>query len=103
MFSGTKISIAGAQHFSSGLVDYAVSIEGKVGGLSNWDERTLSVDFAFLDKDVDYQAIIYKDGINAAKQASDYAVQQLMVNSKSQIEVNFASGGGVVIRLSPKN
>lgn len=72
-----------------------------VGGLTNWDERTLTVDFSFLEKGKSYKAEIYKDGINADKQASDYTTEILTVKSSDKINIKLASGGGFVIAISP--
>ncbi|SHF92187.1 alpha-glucosidase [Mariniphaga anaerophila] len=73
-----------------------------IGGLSNWNERELNLDLSFLENDVEYQAVIYNDGINSNKQASDYVVERREVNANTKLKLHCASGGGVVIKLSQK-
>lgn len=70
-----------------------------VGGMTNWTARTVSVDFSFLPHGKQYKATVYTDGINAEKQAADYAVNETDVNANTQIEIHMASGGGFAIRI----
>ena len=70
-----------------------------IGGLNNWDKRELKIDMAFLEKDKQYKAVVYKDGVNAHKQAADYKVDHLEVNSESVLPMDCASGGGFVIKI----
>ncbi len=70
-----------------------------IGGLTNWDEREVKIDMAFLEKDKQYKAVVYKDGANAHKQASDYTLDHLEVNSASVLTIDCASGGGFVIEI----
>lgn len=70
-----------------------------VGGMTNWGEREVKVDFSFLKPNQKYRATIMSDGVNAHRQASDYRVEELTVDSKSYISVSMVSGGGFVIRL----
>ena len=70
-----------------------------VGGMTNWDERDLVVDFNFLPKGKRYKATLFADGINANKQAEDYQMSQFDVDSETQIPLHLASGGGFAIRL----
>jgi alpha-glucosidase len=72
-----------------------------VGGLTNWDSRNIAVDFAFLPKNQDFRAVIFSDGINANKQATDYRVDTLIVNSLTKRVVPMAQGGGFAMRLEP--
>lgn len=71
-----------------------------IGGLTNWDSRDLSLDFSFLDADKTYKAVLYKDGLNASKQGSDYVREEFTVNKDSKLDVKLASGGGFVLSLS---
>ncbi len=71
-----------------------------VGGLTNWDERDLNIDFSFLDKGKTYKVTLYTDGINANKQASDYKVNEFNVTRESIQSVHLASGGGFVMKVS---
>ena len=70
-----------------------------IGGLSNWEKRDMKVDLSFLEKGKQYKAVIYKDGVNAHKQASDYKVGHIEVNSDSVLTIGCASGGGFVMKI----
>ncbi len=64
-----------------------------VGAMTDWDARTLELNLDFLDSG-NYKMQIWKDGINADKHASDFAQEELQVNSSSKIKVKMAPGGG---------
>ena len=70
-----------------------------VGGMTNWDERDLMLDFSFLNEGETYQATLFADGINANKQAEDYQVSILTVDKNTKLPVHLASGGGFAMRL----
>jgi alpha-glucosidase len=70
-----------------------------VGGMTNWDERDVTVDLSFLDKGVTYNAVLFKDGINADKNAEDYEKDTLLVNSQKKLKIHLSSGGGFALRL----
>lgn len=72
-----------------------------MGGQTNWDERTLNLNFDFLG-DGDYEAQILQDGINANHDAEDYVIKSQIINNKSQMKMLLASGGGFVIKLIKK-
>ena len=72
-----------------------------MGGQTNWDERTLTLNFDFLG-DGDYEAQILQDGINANHDAEDYVIKSQIINNKSQMKMLLASGGGFVIKLIKK-
>lgn len=70
-----------------------------VGGLTNWDARTINVDLSFLTGE-GYRAEIYQDGINANEVAVDYKkIDGRVVGSKDRLTINMASGGGFMVRL----
>ncbi len=72
-----------------------------MGGQTNWDERTLTLNFDFLGEG-NYEAIVLQDGINANHDAEDYVIKSQIINNKSQMTVHLASGGGFVIKLIKK-
>lgn len=71
-----------------------------VGGMTNWDARTISVDCSFLPKGKHYIATLITDGINAEKQASDYTTTEQKVNANTRLDIHMASGGGFAIRIT---
>jgi len=72
-----------------------------VGGLTNWSGMEMTIDLSFLDKGT-YSAEIFKDGINAGKDATDYKREIVNVTSADKLKVNMANGGGFAIIISPK-
>lgn len=70
-----------------------------VGGVTNWDEREITLSFSFLADNQTYHATLFKDGINANKQAQDYQKQTLTITNSSQITIRLASGGGFAMKL----
>ena len=97
--------------------DETVALDGSVGSfaaiarkkgedwyaaaLTDWNERELLIDFSFLGTG-DYQAVMFSDGINADKNASDYKREEVQVNATSKMKVKLAPGGGWAIRLTKK-
>lgn len=72
-----------------------------IGGQTNWDARTLTLAFPFLDN-ADYQATLMKDGINAHHNAEDYQIKELTVNRNTILPIDLASGGGFVIKMKKR-
>ena len=70
-----------------------------VGGMTNWDERDITIDFSFLNVNETYRCTLIKDGINASKQAEDYVCEQFNVNHDSKLNLHLASGGGFAMKL----
>jgi alpha-glucosidase len=64
-----------------------------VGAMGNWQPREIEIDFSFLG-DGNFHAEIFKDGINASRNAEDYKIEKQDVNSMTKLKVQVASGGG---------
>lgn len=89
---------------SGELGKYIVTVRKKdvnwyVGGMTNWDERDVQLDFSFLPAGVSYTAVLFKDGVNANKQAEDYRKETITVNKDSRLTLHLASGGGFAMKL----
>jgi alpha-glucosidase len=69
-----------------------------IGGMTNWDARTITLDFSFLDNG-EYAAVLFKDGVNADEQAFDYKKEAMKITAQSKLTVRMASGGGFAISL----
>ena len=69
-----------------------------IGGLTNWDARDLKVDLSFL-KEGDYEVILFKDGINADRKATDYARETLRLSDMKNQTIHLAPGGGFAIKI----
>ena len=70
-----------------------------IGGMTNWDERDLIVDFSFLGEGETYACTLMADGINASKQAEDYTCKQMEVTRDTRMNLHLASGGGFAMKL----
>ncbi len=70
-----------------------------LGSLTNWDNREIVIDLSFLDKG-EYEAEIFRDGINADRIASDYKREIIKVSSDQTIKINMAPGGGYIAKIS---
>lgn len=70
-----------------------------VGGLTNWMERDINIDFSFLEEQTEYRATIFKDGVNCNSQGSDYQVDEMRIDVVSKLNIHMAPGGGFVIKL----
>lgn len=86
------------------LGEYIVSVRKKdinwyIGGMTNWDERDVEIDFSFLPTDARYTATLFTDGINANKQAEDYRTKTLTIDKNSRMKLHLASGGGFAMKL----
>ncbi len=71
-----------------------------VGSITDWDARELSVSLDFLGPGT-YEAEIYADGPNAAKEPKDSTLQKRRVNAKTVLTLKLAPGGGCAIHLVP--
>ena len=64
-----------------------------VSALNNWTGRELTLDFSFLGEG-NYSAEIFRDGINADRDARDYKKEIKNVSSTDKITVTMKPGGG---------
>ena len=72
-----------------------------VGAMTNWDARTLKLNFDFLPVG-DYNITIWKDGVNAWHHGSDYKMVSGIVKSGDVMDIEMSSGGGWVARITKK-
>ncbi|MBF9253104.1 glycoside hydrolase family 97 protein [Pontibacter sp. 172403-2] len=70
-----------------------------VGGMTDWSPRELKLNLSFLG-DGDYLMQVWKDGINADRNAQDLKTETLSVNKNSAVTVSMAKGGGWVARIT---
>lgn len=96
------------------VFDETVALDGKVGEfvslarrkgttwyagvMSNWDARDITMDLSFLGTG-NYKAIIFEDGINADRDATDYVRKVVNVTAKDKLTIKMASGGGWAARF----
>ena len=72
-----------------------------VGAINNWDTRTLELDLSFLGAG-NFQAEVFKDGVNADKVAQDYKREMIDIPSDRKIAFTMVSGGGFVMKIKKK-
>jgi alpha-glucosidase len=72
-----------------------------VGAMTNWIPRELTLDLSFLGTG-NFEAVIFKDGINADRDAADYKKETIKVSSAEKLKINLAPGGGWAARIEMK-
>ena len=72
-----------------------------VGAMANWDGASLALDFSFLPEGQEYRTVIFEDGANANRNASDYRRTERIIRSGEVLEITMAGGGGWAARLNP--
>lgn len=97
------------------VFDKTVALDGKLGeyvvmarqknnewfvaAMTNWNARDITVDCSFLDEG-QYRAELFKDGLNADKDATDYKREIIEVNKSKNLTIHLASGGGCILRIT---
>ncbi len=72
-----------------------------VAGMTDWNAREMELDFSFLESNKKYAITIWKDGRNADRNASDFAVEEIEINAASVMKIKLAPGGGWVAKIAP--
>lgn len=74
-----------------------------VGGVTNEDARTMTVDFSFITKGQKYMATIYADAKDADYETNPekYVISRRVVTAKDKEKIFMARGGGFAISLMP--
>ncbi|HFK5567592.1 TPA: glycoside hydrolase family 97 protein [Elizabethkingia anophelis] len=72
-----------------------------VGGITDENERTATINFNFLPKGKSFDTIIYEDGENADWKNSilDYKINKQKVNSATILKKRLAPSGGIAISI----
>jgi len=83
--------------------EYAVVARRKgdtwyIGAMTNWTSRELTLDMSFLGPD-SFEAVIFRDGINADRDATDYKKEVIKVSSADRLKISLAPGGGWAARI----
>jgi alpha-glucosidase len=87
------------------VAEYAVMARRKgdtwyIGAMNNWEARDITIDLLFL-KDGNYKAEIFKDGINADRDATDYKREVIDISSKDKLKIHLSNGGGWAAKIYP--
>jgi alpha-glucosidase len=72
-----------------------------IGGMTDWDKRSLQLDLSFLPKGVTYNMTIYTDGINADRDGNDFKMETIQVDSNYKATIDLYAGGGMAAMLHP--
>jgi alpha-glucosidase len=73
-----------------------------VAAMTNWTSRELSLDLSFLGEG-NYEADVFKDGVNADRDATDYKKEKRAVSKNEKLKINLAAGGGWAARIYKVN
>lgn len=69
--------------------------------IGNWDAQELEFKLPFLPKK--FNAEIFRDGINADRNAEDYVHENRLMSNHDTLKVKLAPGGGFIARITPEN
>ena len=72
-----------------------------IGAMTNWDSRTIEIDFSFLEEGV-YEVDIFEDGMNAHRVAKDYKRKIVDIRSGEKRTFRLAPGGGCAMHIRGK-
>ena len=72
-----------------------------IGAITDEQSRDFNLSFDFLDADIKYEAIIYKDGDHAdwQKNPMQYKIESRKVKKKDKLKIRLAAGGGCAISI----
>jgi alpha-glucosidase len=70
-----------------------------IGAMSNWTARDIELDFSFLGS-ANHEAVVFKDGINADRDATDYKKETVSISPGQKIKIHLAPGGGWAARIN---
>ncbi len=70
-----------------------------VGGITNWTERDIEIDLSSLLGEGEHELILFRDGVNAHRKATDYKRVVSCVSAKESLKVHLAPGGGFATQI----
>lgn len=63
------------------------------GALGNWEARKMTLDCSFLGPGT-YEAVIFRDGLNADCNATNYRREVVRVSATDKLRIKLSGGGG---------
>jgi alpha-glucosidase len=72
-----------------------------IGAMTNWTPRDLPLNLSFLG-DGNYTMQVWKDGINADRNAKDCKMETIEVNRNTTVAMKMVKGGGFVAKIVRK-
>jgi len=73
-----------------------------VGAMTDWTARDLKIEFSFLGEG-NYAVDLWQDGVNADRNANDFAKMLIPVTRNTNRTIHLAPGGGWVARIKLQN
>ena len=73
-----------------------------LGAMTDGSSRILTADLSILPEG-EFEAVIFKDGMNAARYGSDYKKKVMPISNQDKLKIELAPGGGWVARIYPLN
>ena len=70
-----------------------------IAAITNWNRKKINIDLDFLENKK-YTLEFIEDGPNADRRAEDYILKEEIVTNSQSLNINMASGGGWIGRLS---
>lgn len=72
-----------------------------VGGITDENERDMTIRFNFLEGGRTYKATIYKDGPDAHwdNNPTDYTIEEMEIDLNSKLDIHLAAGGGFAMSI----
>ncbi|MBR1539145.1 MAG: glycoside hydrolase family 97 protein [Bacteroidales bacterium] len=67
-----------------------------IGGLTDWNARDITLDLGSLVEGT-HNAVLFRDGVNATRNATDYAIETLEIQAGKPFRVHLVPGGGFVL------
>lgn len=68
-----------------------------IGALTGWEGREVTLNLDFLTAGKEHKALLFRDGVNANRSATDYKVERINVKSDEPLTVKMANGGGFAL------
>ena len=75
--------------------------EWYVGAMTDWSARELVLDLSFLPEG-EYKVVVYKDGVNAYRIASDFKTEEISLPADRKLTAVMAPGGGFAAKIVKK-
>jgi len=102
--AGVPVTWDETQVLEARVGDYLIMARRKgedwfIGAMTDWSQREFEIDLSFLSPG-EYNAIVFSDGINADRHASDYKKSSEVLTRDKKLKIKMASGGGWVARLT---
>jgi len=70
-----------------------------ITAITNWNKKKIDIGLSFLENKK-YKLEFIQDGLNADKRAEDFILKEEIVTNSHILNINMASGGGWIGRLS---